>query len=1103
MFSSASSTSSSYNINSTTSITTSNNSSNATSTLLGVATNTVYNTALNNTHTTTSTADITSSIFDSSSKRRFHNNSTTNHHSLDKNYVGLTSSTTSSYSGSNNGHQGNSRRSILVSNNSFPDHGGNVSSDDNRSPLPPSCMRRSYTSDEQSLSRSRQQLYPPSDASMPNTPSLSPNIRSPSILKRVASNPKISPHSASESKSTDQQQFHLSVNHRQHSTETPKPHKSIIKKRTTTYGGDNAVYPEGEMLRSSPDGCSRAHSSSTSFKATSDSRAVTGSNISSGGDFSCHANHKYSLTNTNCSNCISSYEKKTPESFTAHCHTSYYPNEGQNNPNLMASIETAFSPMLKSCKELLSDQRNHRRTLSEEANKTLEAVENDLRELCNLPRTNYRSETSKENLLRKNIDDTAYFQGETSKSRFSRQHGSFKRHAEKSSNKPNFDRTRSAVDLTKKDQEDPFNMTSYAQHKTLSTGKLNNQQENPLLFQNQDMQPINRSISAKSLLLETTNGESYGISPGLGYCSSSLPKRKISRNFRDSIEDTAVELSSRTHSNDQLNNTLNNGQVIQHYGREGLPSHQLKQSNLSKNYHYSSLPYSSSSNHRKSMESKWVDSGRSSNTYSNNRNENNAGLNNKYEQNYEQDVNYHPRHYSVTKNCAYNDSSPTLNPCSHSLQYYQERAPRNYQAEERRQMMANVGRSTSLRYGNQQKVPSAANQQPCSSNICTSNQYNKSNSSPQYCYGCNDKKCSTTACSRSLSATPLEEQKDFQIPNYFCNNSKGSHIPASLLPRYQQWKSEQQQSHQSYNTTVDETYGFRDSFIMRNEKATNCYTSCSSHSYSQEDPHHLKFRAAGCFNSCQVSGGNHHSHTGSSSNMHSKLSKESSACCATDTSRPCSFTAAYNRGEFSGGFASQAVKPYNCHGSSAQSQKQQQMLHQSYKQQSFNQESDEGDPSSPVWSWEQRIADVESSVTQSHRNWVSSAEVPNNMPQLQKQQQNIAANYNKHDTHARHCEHFQGTSTDVRSQDYPSRQDIVSGKQQLQRRRSFSKELAEFAFGSGGQASRRTISCLPTNLVRNALSNNDPSYKLLKQDPDDDQSEAGTSNADMTPYRYA
>lgn len=915
---------------------------------------------------------------------------------------------------------------------------GSMSSDDNRSPLTPGCMKRSLTSEDQSLNRSRQHLLP-NDNSVPNTPSLSPNIRSPSILKRVDSSPRIAPTTSMDSMSeilTNQQQQPVNQ------SQSNLPKRSIIKRRTLSY--DKEKYPEVEQLRSSPDGCSRGHSFSAKMN---DNRS-----IDHGNDFSV-TNRKSSNLGFACSNC--QFSTNNPNPFTAQYHPDRYENDlgitTPKSPNNILSDD--FSPMLKSCEELLTEQRIHHRSMSEDANKTLEAVENDLRELCNLPRTKYSSTNSDQEsgfIQRNELSKSA--SSDIPKSRITRQHGSFKRNGEKTS-RHNFDRTRSAVDLTTKDQD---NVTfSYDQEKIMSSTQLSHQ-GGKTRFSSHNMEAIGRSISSKSLHTEqaSDNVESFKNSPVFNYCTSSLPKKRTIRTFKNSFENSSPKENIHNRPAENLTSTLKAtvGQVI-NYGLEDLVkqhdmnSHLRRQSNINKvACNFSSLPYSGG---LKSSQSN------PASTRSSLRRDHSIRSDKDFQL---QEASCHSNTEQLTGYpCSH---SPPVTPCSHSLEYYQERLPEAYNPDSR---ISAQNRSMPFRYSNHRN-PTGQCQQSCGRGGCIPGAHCRSHG--QFYYNDYAEKCNPS--SRSLATTPLEDQKDIHIPNYFCNNSKGSAIPTSLMPRHQH-------SHTGYGNFqtagLDENHSnLRDpsSYDNHSDKAMR-FHSASAHGCTQN--HHLRQNLQGNpYKSCQYP---------DSENVvvpqQTKHSSTAETCCnSSDVNRPYSFPSyrsdCPNTAQYS--------TSLDCHENPSTPRSAQ------YYQ---IDQGGESNNTATTWSWEQRIADVE----KSHVNnsvWNNSRTTDQHL---------TTSRYNiQSEVHAQGCEHFHGTN-EARNRD------IGSSEHQIKlapRRRSFSKELAEFAFG--GQP-RRSISCIPTNLVRNALSSHDPSYKLLKQDAEDDQSEAGASSIDMTPYRYA
>ena len=929
--------------------------------------------------------------------------------------------------------------------NSLPDQ-GSMSSEDNRSPLTPNCMKRSLTSEEHSLNRSRQVLYP-NESSMPNTPSLSPNIRSPSILKRVDSSPKLA-----QTTSVD------STNERfvsQQPTTNPShmslPKRSIIKRRTVSQDKDK--YPEIELLRSSPDGCSRGHSFSA--KLVTDNHANDHA-----GDYPTN-NRKYSNVIAQCSNCQSTCGNSND--FSAHCHPNRHVSTTEpstpKNVNMMICDDEKFSPMLKSCEEMLSEQRIRHRSLSEEANKTLEAVENDLRELCNLPRAKYYKQKNSElECTIGNNDPNAYFNTtNVPKSKFTRQRGSFKRNADKSS-KYNFDRTRSAVDLTAKDQ-DSHELTHDPQTHVSSTQL--GQSDDRKGFSSHNIESIGRSASAKSLHIEDTSNNVNAVknSPVFNYCTSSLPKRRTIRTFRNSIETVSPKTNRQNLPRDQLTSTLNEtvGQVI-NYGLEDLvkqhdlKSHHRRQSlgnALSNNY--SSLPYSSVNKSSLSNPPSSRSSLRRENTIHS-----------------EKDFQHQQQQQGISTSTdqlseyPYSHSPPAT-PCSHSLQYYQERVPEAYNPENR---VSGMSRSMSFRYSNH-RSPSGHSPQSCRTDSCSQN--NQCISPGQYYYNqCPDKKCGVS--SRSLATTPLDDQKDINIPNYFSNNSKGSSIPTSLMPRHQIYKNEQH-SYSEYNCHLpgrEKNHPSTCDHNARHSVKLIRYQGACNHGCSHEHQQNSGY-PGNCYKKIEYNVSNNQlvSQQMNSSNA--------SACCVGDISRPYSFPTYRSECPNSTHFHSSI---HDSHDSSNT------MRTPHYK----NEEVENFDNTPTTWSWEQRIADVEKSYVPAPV-WNSSRQNEHSLGPPTR----YSSAANEHDVHSKKCDHFHNSS-EVRSRGLERQ-----AKVQV-RRRSFSKELAELAFGG---PPRRTINCIPTNLVRNALGNHDPSYKLLKQDPDDDQSEAGASSIDMTPYRYA
>lgn len=887
---------------------------------------------------------------------------------------------------------------------SLPDQ-GSLSSEDNRSPLTPNS--REVNNDGNSLSRSRQYLYP-SDHSVPNTPSISPNAPSPSILKHTESSPRMSQTTSMEGMS-DQ----LSPNIVPVLADPPR--RSALKKHRAVYEPDR-FNEKGELLRSSPDGCSRVQSHAhKSLNYTNDLSADYPTN-----------SLKYTSVPTSCSSCNQS-PCCSMESYNNVNITPRYAGDADplTPQDSLQSNDSNFSPMLMSYEEMLLDQRAHRQTLSEEANKTLEAVENDLRELCNLPRTKHYSGFSSS--LTRQDTNAEYDQNDSSKSRFNRQHGSFKRQSEKL--KPAFDRTRSAVDLTAKTDEG-MNNTNYELERNMSSSHINYREE-AKTFNGRNMEAIGRSTSAKSLSAADSSGNSYPRknSTPYGYCSSSLPKRKNFQNFRNSHE----EGSSPPYPNDQLSSTLKNTvrQVINYELEDFVRHHDhtshRKQSSACKTDHFSSLPYSYSK----------------TSPDPNNRNAGSSSLrkDSRGQKEYHADQSYslvEPMHQ-----CA---QSPVTKTCPNMHRYYQEKVPREYDPGQR----GSMSRQTAYRYGNQRHSLSP-NSHSFERFACASQQCQESN---ETCPDCDDPNCMS---SRSLATTPLDGQKDFHIPNYFSNNSKGSAIPASLMPRYQAAKEAHQDKHMNHAakdlTRMDSRYNVH----VANARSRNgsCGQGCR----------HDLMNHSGYYN--------HQQHASVDGYNHSGGDGHNPQCCNG------------HRGHHTHNYRSDSSPSYPaCHDPrSGRRPSQHQVREQS-------EEPPELMPT--TWSWEQRIADVEKSYPSGPQWCANSTDAGINYVQHK-----LPSSHQRHfvradsvgnqrsESHSHGCSHF--TQRDMHNK-------------LAHRRRSLGKELADFAFGG---PPRRTISCLPANIVRNALSSHDPSYKLLKADPDDDPSEAGTSAAaDPTAYRY-
>ena len=210
-----------------------------------------------------------------------------------------------------------------------------MSSDDNRSPLTPGHVKRSFAGGDQNLSKSRQHLYP-SDSSMPNTPSLSPSIRSPSILKRVDSSPRIAQNNSPEGNTERVSQLSSVPN------KSAKPQRSIMKKRTSTFEKEKH---DAELLRSSPDGCSRSQPFSVRGL---DNRGLDNTEF-------IRNNRKFSMP---CTSCI------TPEmkiqTFQSQCHSLSFSQDTEavnaRSARLFHGNRTNYSPILQSFEELLSEQ---------------------------------------------------------------------------------------------------------------------------------------------------------------------------------------------------------------------------------------------------------------------------------------------------------------------------------------------------------------------------------------------------------------------------------------------------------------------------------------------------------------------------------------------------------------------------------------------------------------------------------------------------------------------------------------------------------------------------------------------------------------------------
>ncbi|XP_018009621.2 uncharacterized protein LOC108667143 isoform X1 [Hyalella azteca] len=911
---------------------------------------------------------------------------------------------------------------------SLPDQ-GSLSSEDNRSPLTLSSSSRDANTDTNTNKRSRHRLCP-SDHSVPTTPSLSPNARSPSILKRSDSSPKI-PQSAS---------MEL-VNEGSVSKAPPAladpPRRSALKKHRAIYGSE--AYPEVELQRSSPDGCSRiAPHSNKSLNNYSNDLSM---------DYPL-SSLKFSSVPNSCSSCnqspCCSFDSYNSVNISPRYSSDAESHSSQSNAH---GIESHFSPMLKSYEQLLLDQSVHRSALSDEANKTLEAVENDLRELCNLPRTkhlvgsnHFSSSLTRQDSTPGNLDENS------SKPRFSRLHGSLKRRSEKSS-KPAFDRTRSAVDLTLKNEENFTTASELARN--MSSGNIN-YKEDVNFFNDRNMESIGRSISAKSLILgdTTSNDSSRKNSTVYEYCTSSLPKRRNVRNFRNSLDEPSPPTTpGNFHAEDSViaSKTPSFDQAV-HYMREQYHRQheslaRRRQSVGSKTNQFSSLPYCAGYN-KPSPEARGAGSDVSYR---------NAGMTDVFK-GYPGDMAYSPsgaHHF-----CGQTSGGKFF---QGSQQYYYHKMLSDHY-DPGIQMSGNMSRP--LAYHQVQERTAVP------SNADTFERFTAATPN----HHCHDPGCGQCGDARFVGA-PVESQKDITIPNYFSNNSKGSVIPASLMPRYQ-IRNEEPSKHfndlgKENLVRMDSRYGTQHPNNIARD--TPCSLGCTHEPQSVNMFYGHEFHG-----SCQPT-------TPTNKEVHGPTNAtfgQAIPCC--DHHRPQSF------------------QNFGCNGRAHKVPTSMDPRSNRRPSQHYSHDQTDDSTNAPTtWSWEQRIADVEKSYPDGGA-WSASSAESNEFVKHQLQQRRFtradSTGAERFESHAQGCAHFGPQAA-------ASNREMQTKLADANRRRSLSKELAGLALDG---PPRRTISCLPTNIVRNAFISHDPSYKLLKHDPDDESSEAGTAatSADKTTYRY-